>query len=539
MPIDLNIDNIRKLDGNKAYYLSDTTGQIKEAGLWQRFKCWIGVQSALFKVSNLVDAVKTTIMKESPNVRIADIDADIRENINLNASVKGSALKDLVNRFSVADEKTSIRNKAKSMAQVTIGEALHDLRGKQPPVGAIKALDMVFTHAMKAPLSGNLPVMIEEGKPMKLNTLKFVNSSLKPVQKSVADLLVAISQDERLGRQPIDEPFARHIIATLFNPDGTRNEKTIDDLKTHAQVRADFAFHIGEDLVNNRPHIVHGMLLEKGIDPTAHVEKLLGFCEGDRDLEDIVLEIAPALCFNSNNVFRTEEAVKNKIAAIKNNLDELRALGKTTPQGGIQPVFKFALANLDGVAFPPGMLTRIVEEIKHVPIDALGKINGISPAEDIHQAIEQVRAAVDRVIRNVNVEKCFMDNGEDEVGGPHSIATRIATQAFLIGRFDKMTQKRIANALKGSETAKMLGILHIWEMDMKVVNHTIVTNPKQREFYRKLAEDQQAITDKFAAVLGYVLGETINVAADENADINTQTGAYIQGNFDECWEREQ
>ena len=539
MPINLNLDNIRNLDANKSYYLSNTTGQIKEAGIWQRFKCWIGVESALQKVSNLVDAVKTSIMKEAPNVRSAEIDADIKENIDLSASVKGSALKDLVRRFTVADEMTPIRNKAKNMAKVTIGEALHELREKQPPIGTPKALDMVFTHAMKAPLAGSLPVKIGEGQPTKLNILKFVNKNLKPVQQSVTALLTEISQDERLGRPQIDEPFAKHIIATLFNEDGTRNEKTIDALKTPSQVRSDFAFHIGEQMQNNRPQIVHKLLLENGIDPTAHLDKILGFCEGDKDLEDLVLEIAPALCFNSNNVLRTDQAIKNKLAALKSNIDELRALGQVTPQGRLQYVFKVALANLEGVAFPPGMLTRIAADIKNAPIDALEKINGVSPAEDIHLAIEQVRSAVDHVIRNVNVEKSFMDNGEDEVGAPHSIATRIATQAFLIGRCDKATQVRIANALNGSETAKMLGILHLWEMDMKVKDHTIVTDPNQRKFNHRLAQDQQDMTDKFAETLGYILGETIYPVPDENADINTESGAYIQGNFQEFWAKAQ
>ena len=38
----LNIDTIRSLDANKTYYLANSTGQIKEAGAWQRFKCFFG-----------------------------------------------------------------------------------------------------------------------------------------------------------------------------------------------------------------------------------------------------------------------------------------------------------------------------------------------------------------------------------------------------------------------------------------------------------------------------------------------------------------
>ena len=43
----LNIDTIRSLDANKTYYLANSTGQIKEAGAWQRFKCYFGIGDAL------------------------------------------------------------------------------------------------------------------------------------------------------------------------------------------------------------------------------------------------------------------------------------------------------------------------------------------------------------------------------------------------------------------------------------------------------------------------------------------------------------
>ena len=60
MASNLNLDTIRNLDASKTYFLSSTTGQIKEASLWMRFKCAIGVQSARQKVNSLVDAVRTT-----------------------------------------------------------------------------------------------------------------------------------------------------------------------------------------------------------------------------------------------------------------------------------------------------------------------------------------------------------------------------------------------------------------------------------------------------------------------------------------------
>ena len=33
----------KALDADKSYYLANSTGDIKEAGAWQKFKCWLGV----------------------------------------------------------------------------------------------------------------------------------------------------------------------------------------------------------------------------------------------------------------------------------------------------------------------------------------------------------------------------------------------------------------------------------------------------------------------------------------------------------------
>ena len=43
----ITLDTIRSLDASKTYYLANSTGQIKEAGAWQRFKCYFGILATL------------------------------------------------------------------------------------------------------------------------------------------------------------------------------------------------------------------------------------------------------------------------------------------------------------------------------------------------------------------------------------------------------------------------------------------------------------------------------------------------------------
>ncbi len=529
------LDSIRNLDSNKSYYLSNSTGQIKEAGRWQRFKCWLGIGSAQQKVSNLVDAVKASLIQETGGARDIErensIHQNIMENINLGKSVKGSALKDLVSHFSIANELTPVKQKAKHYVSLSTAETVSNLLENHPDIGNVAGIKLVASHAFKTLSDGTFPVMREEGKPLKLHTSKFRSQQIKPLQKEIADLLVEISQNTRLGKPTIDERYAKHIIATLFNEDGTRNDKTIADLKTPTQVITEQAFKIGEEILDSRPHDTHKYLKEKGIDPEKKMDQIIGFCGGDKDLEDVAISVAPSLCLNSNNVVRSDEAIQEKLAGIKANLDELRTLKQTSRDGSVLSVYKEALALLGGVSFPNGLLTQLMKEVAKVPINHLKRINGLSAAEDIHEALEQVRSAVDQVLKRVDVTKAFMDNGEEDVGGPHGMASRTAILSLLLTRMDKPTQMRISRALSSNEASKMMGIVGLWKRDMEVPDHTMVTEAKDRKFLHKIAEDEELIANSLVDTLGAITNETISLEADDNADINTDAGGYIIGNF--------
>ena len=75
----VTLDSINALEANKHYFLSSTTGQIKEASIWMRMKCAIGIGSARTKVNNLVDAVKATLLERAGKSGDAALDAAILE----------------------------------------------------------------------------------------------------------------------------------------------------------------------------------------------------------------------------------------------------------------------------------------------------------------------------------------------------------------------------------------------------------------------------------------------------------------------------
>ncbi len=538
MPIQLNLDTIRNLDANKTYYLSNTTGEIKEAGFWQKLKCVFGVKSALLKVSNLVDAVRTSLLQEAGIKSNDELDENIRTTINFKDSVKGSVLKDLVKRFAVTDEQTIMKNKASKAVQNSVRNAVIDFMEANPEIGDAKSLATVFSHALKPALNGSIPVVREEGKPTKLNTSKFINQSVKPLEKELANLLVEISKNANLKNPKIDALYAKHIIATLFNEDGTRNEKGIDALKSPEEVRVRYAFQLDENVLNNRAKIVYKDLLEKHIDPLAKLNTIMSYCGGDKALESVVLNIVPTLCLTSNNSLRSEESIKAKIAAIKDNIDELRALGYMTKKGELPEIFKIAFANLDGIGFPKGLLGQIHEKVKNVPLAPFRKLTGFSTADEIYMALQEVHKMIDHVVNDLHVIKQFEDAGEDEVGAPHAIGTRTATMAMFLRQLDLPTQQRMANAFNGTEASKMLGILTMLEKDMHVENNTVFTDPQQRKFLRDHLTTDMQYHSVCLENLQYSLGTEIdNCDAEENSDVNEGPAINIRLYLDELWDK--
>lgn len=48
--------------------------------------------------------------------------------------------------------------------------------------------------------------------------------------------LSSVIDSDALDGAQLDKHYAKHVIDTLYNKDGTRNEKTVADLKTPMQV---------------------------------------------------------------------------------------------------------------------------------------------------------------------------------------------------------------------------------------------------------------------------------------------------------------
>ncbi|MBR6059364.1 MAG: hypothetical protein IKP58_14445, partial [Victivallales bacterium] len=108
----INLDTIRSLNANKTYYLSNSTGEIKEAGRWQKFKCFFGVGDGREKAAKLVNAVKSALLEASDKITDTNLDTSIR-NFNHNRShffsISGHAVTELAANFTAANAENIAR----------------------------------------------------------------------------------------------------------------------------------------------------------------------------------------------------------------------------------------------------------------------------------------------------------------------------------------------------------------------------------------------------------------------------------------------
>ena len=125
----LNIDTIRSLDANKTYYLANSTGQIKEAGAWQKFKCYFGIGDARQKVQKLIDQVKVALLAASHESDNAALSTDIKNFDDARAvddSASGRSLAEIANRFATANADKIASTEAGGIAAKRIHAAVKD-----------------------------------------------------------------------------------------------------------------------------------------------------------------------------------------------------------------------------------------------------------------------------------------------------------------------------------------------------------------------------------------------------------------------------
>ena len=120
----INATTLQNLNANESYYLSSTTGEIKQAGWLQKIKCFFGIGDARAKAAALAAKVKEALLADGGIESETELDGEIA-GLNTTRSLSGVDLARIATRFRTSHAEAVGRADARRSAE-TIAEGLVD-----------------------------------------------------------------------------------------------------------------------------------------------------------------------------------------------------------------------------------------------------------------------------------------------------------------------------------------------------------------------------------------------------------------------------
>lgn len=194
----------------------------------------------------------------------------------------------------------------------------------------------------------------------------------------------------------------------------------------------------------------------------------------DPDLLDIIVNNMDGILVGGDAKLRSTASVQKKIDALKANFTELRELAKTNPS--VLEPGKALITSMNGKSLPQGLIGKMLEATKSVPIKALANLSASSSAEGIHKAINQFRDAINDVMNQSNAENLV--EGSDE-----KTPCRDFAFTLILARCGKGTARKIQAALNTETAAKLLTLYNTLEQgnfDKKGLSKGLVNATKDQ-----------------------------------------------------------
>ena len=141
MPIDTS--TLLRLDPNKSYYLSNTTGEIKEAGVIQWLRCKLGIGGGRAKAAALAERVKSALLAEA-SINNDFVLEDQISRLDTKQSLSGSRLRTIASRFSI---KMEARRRLEELVSIHVDNMAESGRGVAPDPESIECMKKFLVYA--------------------------------------------------------------------------------------------------------------------------------------------------------------------------------------------------------------------------------------------------------------------------------------------------------------------------------------------------------------------------------------------------------
>jgi len=430
--MNISLDTLRTLDANKSYYLANSTGEIKEAGAWQRFKCALGIGDGRTKVARLVEAVKTSLLEAAGQKQDATLNESLA-GLNTNKSLSGQALSQIARTFSAANADRIGKIQAEKAVRLPIFDAMRELTS----AGEVDAAHAPFAEKI---LKHAVKDLIDHPPTHTDGTLDLDRLNIEATRRlsAATHAISEIASNEALGRPQLNTYYAAHVIDTLFGPDGQRNDRPVTDLKPanallEETVQAKGQFALSRNELPKEPVI-------------ALMRFAIAQCGDDPDVLETIVEAINQNVLRGDDTLRTEENVADRIGKLKANFNEMRSIAKEDRK--LYESGKAFLRRLGGKSLPPGMLTKMVEAARSTPPLALASVRPNAGLFQLHSIIRDYRNHATAIFNQSGVLNVLE-------GGDETTPARRFIDDLLFSKVDYNTKRTIQLSLETPQAARL------------------------------------------------------------------------------------
>ena len=437
--MNISLDTIRSLDTKKSYYVTNSTGEIKEATGWQKFKCFLGVGDGRAKAAKVADAVKNALLDASGKITDTTLDAGIKSLESRRSrffSVSGRDIAQLAATFTAANEADIARVKAGQLARQPLFKSVDNVRScLRLESGNLDDIMAVLKKAAK-PLIDDPPMKTDGGGRRIIDEEAF-EKELAKVLEDAEEAIVDVSKAGPGGRARFDDVVRDAMFATLYGPDGKRNDKTVADMPSISELRFN---KVMNNVITHKPTQV------TNDEFAALVRTLINECGEDPDMLNAIEYEARRFLVTGDAKVRSTQDITNRVASYKANMCKLMAVA-----GGNHISLNAAhmhAKGFSGLVLPDGAYPKVMEEVNAVDLTPFMGLDADSDFMAIHNMVLELNKAVRNILANSGILNKL--DGQDE-----TTPFRRFLQNMLISRLSKADLRGISAALSTPIAAKL------------------------------------------------------------------------------------
>lgn len=483
--MDLNLENISKINTGSSYYLSDN-GEIKKSGLLHKFKCFFNLGHSRERVANLVNAIRNTLVTASEDSGRPALEEQLR-NISTKSALQGSAIKQLADNFITANKTQILQQQSKKIAASKVNDVMDSLVAKSNgQIEKTEGLKLLLTSVIQKYID-NPPTTQKGG--LTVVSQDMLQKSIEKDLSKLGNLLCYIAESQTLDKPKITNDYALYLKSALS--DVIKGDISYEDFSIENLEKPDDAY---AEVLHKKMYTKPDRNPEKQAVFDAFVKYTAEELKDDPELQSLVRKVGSYIIEGGDHKYRSFDSIKKKIEGIKTNIQELRELSVNNPK--LMEVGKDILVALEGQSFPRGTIPFLMNFINSADLSDIEKINANSSSIDLHKAFLQLRSVMVDCVRQMPSQ--IKNSGEDLMA---SLRTMQMSLVLL-----KLNPQQRLNLLKGLESVNMSNLMNAYEIQGKIFADSMDVPDQFRSLRRETMTHVSFLTMDFYAILQGLTG---------------------------------